>query len=127
MTKSKGIGRGGKRINPGGRPRKAAIETPCQLAEALVGEMKAVLESQPAPELDDLVKTAYLTLDLIMRQPAAGPAPRVSAARAVLAESARRAGAGKGGKKGERVEAAKASGVGRFAPPPPPRVVVDNT
>ena len=126
MTKSRGVGRGGRRSNPGGRPRKPKPETPRELAEATVKEMETILAAQPAPELDELVKTAYQALDSVLKNTLAEPAAKVSAARAVMAEAARRAGGGKTGKKGERAEAARASGVGRFAPPAPPRLVVDN-
>jgi hypothetical protein len=127
MTKSRGIGRGGKRSNPGGRPPKAKGETPKQFAEKIVEEMDAILASQPAPELEDLIKTAYRTLDEVMRSRFIEAAPKISAARAVMAEAARRAGGGRSGKKGQQAEAAKAVGSGRFATPSAPRLAVDNT
>jgi len=126
MTKSRGVGRGGRRSNPGGRPRKPKLDVAKELAEVTVQEMGAILAAQPVPELDDLVKSAYQALDRVLKSTFAEPSAKVSAARAVMAEAARRAGGGKVGKKGERAEAAKASGVGRFAPPAPPRLVVDN-
>lgn len=133
MTKSKGIGRGGPRPNSG-RPRKVRqlVQAPAPLSKARAPAEKAPaktaspLSAQPDTGLDDLVKTAYQTLKSIMDNTALETAPRVSAARAVIAEAARRAGDGKGGKKGERAEAAKALSVGRFATPAPPRLVVDN-
>lgn len=133
MTKSKGIGRGGPRPNSG-RPRKvrpqaAKTALPSKVhapAEKAPASAALPLAAQPDADLDDLVKTAYQTLKSIMDNTALETAPRVSAARAVIAEAARRAGDGKGGKKGERAEAAKALSVGRFATPAPPRLVVDN-
>lgn len=126
MTKSKGVGRGGKRSNPGGRPRKKPAGTPSEMAKEIVAEIGAILDSQPDPSLDDLLKTAYRTLDAVMKSTAFEAGPRVSAARAVFAEAARKGGSAAGGKKGERAEAAKAAASGKFAVPSAPRLVVDN-
>jgi hypothetical protein len=125
MTKANGKGRGGKRANAGRPPKHPPSG---ELAQQ-IAEIERILGLDSAtPTLDELAQTAYRTLHRIMAHPLVEAAPKVSAARAVMAEAARRAGGGKPGKKGQQAEAAKAhAAAGRFAVPAGPRLAVDNT
>jgi hypothetical protein len=118
MTKSRGIGRGGKRENATGRPRKHPIEPIKQAAVALGASGKVDLEA--------LVEKAYRTLGVVLDNPASAlaTAPVVSAARVIIMTAG--AKEAETGKKGRQAEAAKAKNVGRFETPAAPRLVVDN-
>jgi hypothetical protein len=93
MTKSRGVGRGGLRSNPGGRPSKA--KPPAEPMTAVDG---------------DPAQLAMLTLTAIMTGAAFPPAARVSAAKAVLAMNS--AKAAPAGKKQQAAAAATAAGLG---------------
>jgi hypothetical protein len=123
MTKPTGVGRGGPRKNSG-RPPKAKPKKVASTEEAMTALVG--LGAMPAPPFETLQDVAFWTLNEVMVN-AEHDAPRVSAARAVLAEAARRAGGAKSGKKGERADAAKAQNAGRFATPSGPRLAIDNT
>ncbi|WP_156465594.1 hypothetical protein [Methylobacterium sp. Leaf106] len=74
----------------------------------------------------DLVAKAYATLQDVMDN-SPFPAPRVTAARAILdiARDEKAEKAGTGGKKAERQAAAEKVG-GKFSAPSAPRLIVDN-
>lgn len=135
-TKSKGVGRGkgsgGKRPGAG---RKAQHAITAKATEQQVGEAaQKVVDSLRAiagpTKAADLVAKAYATLEDVMDN-SPFPAPRVTAARAVLdlareEEEAQKASAS--GKKAQRQAAADqatASG-GKFAQRSGPRLVASN-
>ncbi|HVI30453.1 hypothetical protein [Hansschlegelia sp.] len=127
VTKSTGVGRGGKRPGAGRKPKHAlsAPKTERGVADAVRAVADAKLARVAARAAADLVEKAYATLEDVMDN-SPYPAPRVSAARAVIdlarEEAAEKAGAG--GKKALRqANAEKAAGSGRFAVPEPPRLM----
>jgi len=122
MSKSTGVGRGGKRIGAG-RKRQQPASASAAAAERRVARAVAVVV-KPAPHdptIEELVKKAYRTLQDVMDN-SPFHAPRVTASKFIIEHAA----SGSAGIKAQRQEAAKAVGRGRFATPAAPRLVIDN-
>lgn len=110
-----------------GAPSKSAqseteVEKRVQRAVAAIADVEAMAKP-PATCAADLLDEAYATLrDVMANSPF--PAPRVTAARAVVGfarEEAMAKGAGTGKKAQRQAGAEKAASQGRFAVPQPPR------
>lgn len=131
VTKSTGIGRGGKRPGAGRKPKHAgsAKETERHIGEAVKSVVAALSEPRAIANAADLVAKAYATLEDVMDN-SPFPAPRVTAARAVLDLARAEAEDAKpNGKKAVRQAAADqatASG-GKFAQRSGPRLVASNS
>lgn len=133
MTKSTGVGRGkggGGRQPGAGRPRKTGLP-PRLVAGKAVGDAVRTLRTSTSggdPMASALVAKAYETLSDVMDN-SPYPAPRVTAARAVIAMAAREKAelAGQAGKKERQAVAAERAAMdGRFATPSAPKLVVSN-
>lgn len=143
VTKSTGVGRGGKRSGAGRKPksdvRSKAVEREVSKAvETIASAAPKRRAATKAPKTEEtsrataLLAKAYATLEDVMDN-SPFPAPRVTAARAVIdlamAETAPASSKAAGvlGKKEAAKAAAKSMAAGRFATPPaPPKLVVDN-
>lgn len=107
MTKSKGVGRGGLRSNPGGRPKKAVapIDVPA---------------SEDPREPDEIGLSVLKTIALAATAPVA---ERVKAAKALVARGSAPKSAAPGKKLAADARAATASAPGgKFAPRPAPKL-----
>ena len=119
MTKSTGVGRGGKRPGAGRKPKHS---TTAKATEQVVQDA-----AKAARTASDLVEKAYATLEDVMDN-SPFPAPRVSAAKAVIELAKEEAAPAAAGKKAQRqANAERATSGGRFAVRQPPKMVVDNT
>lgn len=135
MTKSTGVGRGkgGGGSHGGGRPRKIKLPPPDSPIKTAAGASGAAAQAErviaaAAPPTDasaaDLLKKAYRTLDVVM-DCLEFPNARVAAAKAIIANvaiSREETTQVISGKRDAQAEAAKSTGVGRFATPPAPRL-----
>lgn len=124
MTKSTGVGRGGKRAGAGAKPRglvKKALTPEVQEQARLRIVTLASLPPEENPA-SSRVRLAYETLEDVM-QNSPFPAPRVTAARAIIdlaKEEQARADSSTLGKKKQAKVTAEARATGRFAAPAPP-------
>jgi phage terminase small subunit len=108
--------RGGYR--PGaGRPKKGS-------APKVKPEPRVLPEKPAAARVDGKRRTPLEYLLDVMNDPGADEARRDRAAAVAVAFLHPKAGAD--GKKGEREKAAASAGAGKFAPAPPPKLVVNN-
>ncbi|WP_156387664.1 hypothetical protein [Methylobacterium sp. Leaf399] len=129
-TKSTGIGRGGRRQGAGRKPKYAgsATATELQIGEAAQAVVAAMQQPGGITRAADLVAKAYATLEDVMDN-SPFPAPRVTAARAVL-DLAREESdkSNLNGKKAVRQAAADqaTAGGGKFAQRSGPRLVASN-
>lgn len=120
MTKSKGVGRGGRRVNSGRKPSgPIPAKAAAKAVEKRVAKVVTSLAKPIAPQFEkdavELAKErlarAFATLDDVMDN-SPFPAPRVSAAKAII-DIARSEGDGADkGKKAQAAEAAKGAGAG---------------
>lgn len=137
-TKSKGVGRGrgsgGKRPGAGRKPKHAVSVKATEQQVFDAAETIQAVRSAPRNDrsASDLLAKAFATLEDVMDN-SPFPAPRVTAARAIIDlakdEEAERSGkaSGTGGKKDQRAAAVdRVASSGRFAAPSAPKLVVSN-
>lgn len=121
MTKSRGIGRGGRREGAGGKSKPPVymdIPAPTEIQEP---------PESPAPlDVADLLshKDPKVFLLALMNDSGADVKLRADAAKALMPFMHKKIG--EGGVKDQKKDAAKVAGAGRFGAVEPPRLVASN-